>query len=48
MMLVVAGLLGREETWIEDPKCIGISFPGFVDLLNELCLEQCVESFSWH
>lgn len=45
MMLVVAGLLGREETWIEDPKCIGISFPGFVDLLNELCLEQCVESF---
>ncbi|MCK9222786.1 MAG: 3-phosphoshikimate 1-carboxyvinyltransferase [Limnochordia bacterium] len=40
MMLVVAGLLGEEEVAICDPGCIRVSFPGYGNLLNELCFPE--------
>jgi len=42
MSACVAGLVAEGETVIEDTECIGTSFPGFVELMQELGAE-CVE-----
>ena len=36
MAFAVAGLLSESGVRIEDPDCVGISFPGFFDLLERL------------
>jgi 3-phosphoshikimate 1-carboxyvinyltransferase len=36
MLGAVAGLVSREGVTIGDPECVGVSFPGFYDLLDQL------------
>jgi 3-phosphoshikimate 1-carboxyvinyltransferase len=36
MLGAVAGLVSREGVTIQDPECVGVSFPGFYDLLDQL------------
>jgi 3-phosphoshikimate 1-carboxyvinyltransferase len=37
MAFAVAGLLAGGPVMIDNASCVGISFPGFFDLLQELC-----------
>jgi 3-phosphoshikimate 1-carboxyvinyltransferase len=46
MALVVAGLVAEGETVVEDTACIATSFPGFVEQLNALAGEPCVETLA--
>lgn len=39
MAMAVAGMAARHETVIEEPDCIGISFPGFYDVLKSIAVE---------
>lgn len=39
MSMVVAGLLAKSKTTVEDTDCIAISFPGFMETLKELMQE---------
>jgi 3-phosphoshikimate 1-carboxyvinyltransferase len=36
MLAAVAGLASREGVRIEEPECVGVSFPGFFDLVEQL------------
>jgi 3-phosphoshikimate 1-carboxyvinyltransferase len=42
MALSIAGLIAKGKTIIKDVDCINISFPGFVDILKEVCGEEYV------
>jgi len=38
MSFAIAGLMSRDGVEIDDPRCAGISFPTFFDLLEQICL----------
>jgi 5-enolpyruvylshikimate-3-phosphate synthase len=38
MSLAIAGLASDGGVEIDDAACVDISFPGFFDLLGEICL----------
>lgn len=39
MSFAIAGLVSRDGVEIDDPRCAGISFPTFFDLLEQICLQ---------
>jgi 3-phosphoshikimate 1-carboxyvinyltransferase len=43
MALVVAGLVADGETVVEDTECIGTSYPGFLETVNTLAGDRCLE-----
>ena len=38
MAAATAALIAREDVWIKGAECVKVSFPGFFDTLNSLCV----------